>query len=153
VTVQYKVRVQFYAPSGFAPTCAGAPSDPPQTGYRYGIVYVAGQCYADTAEVFLTAGPITLNAFPYPGWVWAGWIINGNAPNPYLSSYNLTGPAQLIPSFLPGKRVHFETNPPGLRVLVDRTSIQTSLAYYDPGSMPRSNFDTSCAPDLNRLPP
>jgi uncharacterized protein (TIGR03437 family) len=51
--------------------------------------------------------------------------MNSGPTNPYLGSFNLTGPITLAPQFAPGKRVHFLTSPLGLNLLIDHTTVPT----------------------------
>jgi uncharacterized protein (TIGR03437 family) len=145
VTVQYLVDVVFNNGTATETTnCSGAAAPPTQNQLLFGIVYVASNCLASSAELFLPAGPITLNAYPYPGWVFYGWNINGYQPASALFSYNLTGPATITPLFSLAKLVNFLTNPPSLQVLVDRTPIQT------PAALPAST--NGCSPDFPLSP-
>ena len=146
VTAQYRVHVSFSnatpAPVG---SCEGAPNSPTTTGLVYGIIYLNGTCVADTTDIFLSAGLIKLNAFPYPGWVFYAWNINGYQTGNTLTTYNLTGPANIYPLFSIAKRVDFVTNPAALNVLVDGASIAT------PDTGPPST--NGCTPDYTLLPP
>src|SRR5258708_250334 len=54
----------------------GAPGPAPKD-LRPGVVFVDGLAYWNSAIVYLPAGPHTLNAFPYPGFVFDGWSMNG----------------------------------------------------------------------------
>jgi uncharacterized protein (TIGR03437 family) len=149
VTVFYRVRVLFNnsGTTGLNNDCSGAPSNPPQNnGLRMGIVYVDNGCIGDSTDYFMTAGVHTLNAFPYPGWVFDGFLIGNTTPS-YLRTFNVTTPMIIIPQFSIGKRVNFITNPLGLNVLVDGAIIQT------PSSNTAASDGTSCGPDYSRLPP
>jgi len=148
VTAQY--RVHLVVPNASANTninCAGAPTDAPSDPGREGIMYFNGACYGSSTtpdtDPFVTAGTYTLNAFPYPGWVFYSWQINNNPPS-YLSSVNISAPTNIIAMFSVAKRVNFVTNPPGLQIIVDGTTVNTSSTVTDPNS---------CAPDYARLPP
>jgi uncharacterized protein (TIGR03437 family) len=126
VNVQYRVHINFDNGNGIGNTaCLGAPGNPPKKGLFPGVVYFDNQCVGDIADFYVTAGVHALNAFPYPGFVFLGWVINGG-PNTYMITYNVTTPIQITPLWEPAKRVEFLTNPPGLSVLVDRTPIPTS---------------------------
>jgi uncharacterized protein (TIGR03437 family) len=152
VTVSYRIHFQFYN-SAPLENCGGAPNDPPQDGFRAGIIYADGTCLGDTTDIFMAAGQHVLNAFPYPGFVFTGWNIGGQQVTPYLTTFNVTASMQVIPLFMPGKRIHFVTNPPGLRVIVDRTLIQTP-PQYSTFQLPGTNYDgQNCTPAYTRLPP
>lgn len=125
VTVLYHVALRFSnSPVTMAP-CA-APGAPPTDQIRSGIVMVAGACYVSDADVYLAAGPVTLNAYPYPGWLFTGWNLNGTVTSSYLTTLTITGPATLRPTFTLGKRVQFVTSPFGMQLLIDRTPTPTS---------------------------
>jgi len=144
LSIQYQVVVSF--PAGSAASCSGAPGNPSTTGtgYQGGIAYFNGTCLATTTTLFLPAGTISLVEYPYPGWVFYGWVVNGYN-NGAIGTYTLKGPSTFTPQFSIAKRVNFMTNPPGYTVLVDRTISQTPL-------LPASNGAT-CNPSTNLLPP
>ncbi|MGH9667914.1 MAG: hypothetical protein ACRD9L_26130, partial [Bryobacteraceae bacterium] len=138
VAPAYRVLLRFYNAPGVVAACGSAPGSP-QSGAMPGLVYLNGNCYATNATLYLPTGPLTMNAFPYPGFVFAGWSINGSAPSSYLTSYQLSGAISIAAVFETAKRVMFTTSPPGLQVLIDRTPTPTSPT-------------TPCSPNLN-LPP
>lgn len=154
LTVEYKVRIQFYGtPQTEETLTCGAPGNNiPQDGYRYGVVYVDNVCIMTTKESWLREGKHIMNAFPLPGFVFTGWMVDGGQVDPsYLSSYNVTHSVTIIPLFMPAKRVRFSSNPPGLKIVVDRTTI-----ILPPGlpknQLPQTNIDSACTPDYTRLP-
>jgi uncharacterized protein (TIGR03437 family) len=130
LTVSYRISLNFYnsgdpTDTGIAPTC-GAPGTQPAGQIRPGIVIINSLCYWSSAGVFVPANSkVTLNAFPYPGFVFLGWAMNSGPLNPYLTSFTMNGPVTLAPQFSPGKRVHFLTSPLGLNVLIDHTTVPT----------------------------
>src|SRR5262249_43087096 len=77
--------------------------------------------------------------------------MNGSVDHSSLTTINVTTNQQIIPQFMPAKRVHFTTNPVGLRVIVDRTVIQTPSGSPQ-NKLPGTNIDSSCTPDWSRLP-
>ena len=107
----------------------------------------------DSTTVYAPQGLVTLNAFPFPGYGFVGFEYGGNSPNPYLYRYNLVQPGSAIVAvFSPAKRVSFRTDPLGLQVLVDRSSINT------PPSLPTSqqqsiNISNNCTPNYTAIPP
>src|SRR5208282_4808986 len=113
-SLQENFLVQIQFPNSGATSCTGATGTPTGTGTLNGIVYFNGSCISTNTTLFLPAGPIPLLEFPYPGWVFYGWEINGNFVAASTSNYSLTGPATIAPMFSIAKRVHFMTNPPGL---------------------------------------
>lgn len=147
IQVQYQVNIIF--PDETPNTvpnvsCTGAPSDPSTS--RQGIMYLDGACFGDTANVFLSAGTHTLNAFPYPGWVFYGFLINTSQPSA-LTTYDIESPATIEPLFSIAKRVNFITNPLGLQILVDGSPVPTPPVFS------ASSDGSTCAPDFTRLPP
>ena len=146
VTINYRVHIDF-GTIGTNTACAGAPSSPaPGSAFLDGIIYFDGVCVGNTSDIYATVGNHVLNAFPYPGWVFYGYAINGLQPT-YLSTINLTTPITIIPQFSVAKRVNFLTNPLGLQVLVDGAITSTPAP-------PLGGVDgVTCAPDYSRLPP
>ncbi len=125
--VSYRVKIRFMdGPSSPVQNCSDAPGNAAQDVVHSGLVYVAGACYAASADTWAPAGPINLNAFPYPGFVFTGWNVNGQHIDAYLKSYSLTGPVTIAAEFEPAKRVQFTTSPPGLKLLIDRTPTPTA---------------------------
>jgi uncharacterized protein (TIGR03437 family) len=153
VTTAYRVTIKFYSdlPNTLSGGCA-APGNPAQDVTHYGIVVVNGVCFNGTADVFLPAGSVNLNAFPYPGYVFAGWFTPGSPANSYLGTVNITYAMTIAANFQPAKRVVFRANPPGLSIYVDHTLIPLSPA--PPTSvLPASSYDPYCDPNYTRLPP
>jgi len=136
--VSYRIQLNFYAsPDGALPVTCGAPGGIPVGIFRPGVVFLGNQCFWASANVFVPAGqPLSLNAFPYPGFVFIGWALNSSAPNAYLTSLTVNSPMTIAPQFSPGKRVHFLTNPLGLNVLVDRTPSPTRTSTDVNGPCP-----------------
>ena len=158
--VEYKVLIQFYGNPAAEPeqpmvlNCAG-PGDAPQDALRSGIVYVTGAqqaCVSVTTEMWLRTGIRPVNAFPYPGFIFTGWIVNGVPRDAAaLSTYNVDGPATIIPNFQPAKRVRFASDPPGLQMLVDTSIVQ--LPRNPPLDQWQSiNKDPNCPIDIARIP-
>jgi uncharacterized protein (TIGR03437 family) len=150
VSVLYRVHINFNNGNGITNSnCAGAPGDAPPAGLFPGLVYFDNQCVGDIADFWVTTGSHALNAFPYPGFVFLGWAINGG-PNTYLVSLNVQAPIQVTPLWEPAKRVHFLTNPPGLSVLVDHSPVPTS-AY--PHTSAFLGSTQTCVAGYAALPP
>ncbi len=154
LTFNYRMFLRFSTSPTALPTCGGAPGDPPQDAPRAGLVYVNGSCYGSNADLFFPAGPLTLNAFPYPGWVFVGWSVNGSSPAPSLTQFQHAGSDTVNAIFELGKRVKFVTEPFGLQVLVDRTPTPTSAAGSIDITLPYNAAAIAiCTPDFSRLPP
>src|SRR5581483_6740793 len=120
LTVSYRILLNFFSSSDpTLPATCGAPGAIPSGQFRPGIIFINSQCYWSSAPVFVPAnGKVTLNAFPYPGFVFVGWSTNNGATNPYLTTLTVNGPMSIAPQFTPGKRVHFITSPVGLNVSI-----------------------------------
>lgn len=133
VQVQYRIILDFLnSPTSTTTSTCGAPGTPALNTLAVGVVYIAAQCYASSAIIYLPGNQkLLLNAFPFPGFVFLGWSNIGT--DAYLTSLTLLGPMTLAPRFSPAKRVRFETQPLGLQVLVDRTSTPT-VSSTDPNS-------------------
>ena len=130
VTINYRINlVMFNSSSPFAnATCgtSGAPGNLPPPDYRVGVVFIAGTCYWGTSQIFVPAGNLTLNAFPFPGYVFTGYNVDGNSQSSFVGSYNLQSAVTLAVQFAPAKRVRFFTSPVlALHILVDRADVAT----------------------------
>ena len=128
ISASFRTQIRFSSAPDAAVTCGG-PGDPLRDGLRVGIVYVDGSCFGTNVDVFLVKGLHTLSAFPYPGFIFTGWSINGGGADPYARTYDLTGPATIYAAFQPAKRVQFLTSPAGLQVLVDRSPTPTTNTF------------------------
>jgi uncharacterized protein (TIGR03437 family) len=152
VVVEYKVRIQLFGSAPGDSDCLNSPGSSSGDSLRAGVVYIDGICIGDSRDMFLTAGPHRLNAFPFPGFVFTGWSWNGQQRDAYLTEIDVQGSVQIIPQFMPAKRVRFSSNPGGLKIIVDGTVIQ-----LPPGpprdQLPQGNLDAFCLPDYTRLPP
>lgn len=146
VTVFYLITLNYFTSanstdSPFPPTC-GAPGAIPPGQTRPGVIYVGSQCYWSSASFFVAANTQEiLNAYPYPGFAFTGWSINGATAKPFLTSVVANTPLNISPIFVSAKRVSFLTAPPGLQVLVDHTPVPT-----------RTIADVPNCPDNETLP-
>ena len=140
-SVTYRVNVIFFGATllpgdgGAAAVNCAAPGNIPPTEFRAGVVIVGGVCFWNSTVMWLPLGPAVINAFPYPGWVFEGWIVNGVGPSAYLSAFNVNGPLTLVARFSMAKRMRFLTEPPGLQLLVDRTTTPTPAVQPCPSSL------------------
>jgi len=130
VTVSYRVNVLYYSSgnpnaSSTPPTC-GAPGALPAGVSRPGVVYVDSQCFWSSVVLFEPANStLTLNAYPYPGYVFTGWALNSQSPSPFLAQVTVNEPFNITPYFEPGTLVSFLTSPLGLNLLIDHTPVPT----------------------------
>lgn len=128
VSISYRFTLSYYGNANQPQTSAscGAPGVLPVGQHSPGVVYVGGQCSTSSFTTFLNAGTIeTLNAYPFPGYAFTGWTINGSNPTPFLTTVTVNNPMTVAPIFVPAKRVSFLTAPLGLQVLVDHTPVPT----------------------------
>jgi uncharacterized protein (TIGR03437 family) len=154
VTPNYRIQVRFTNTSSVVTNCSTAPGDPSLTGDASGLVYLGSTCLSGNADIWMPPGQLILNAFPYPGFVFAGWAVNGNAPSAFLTQIDVKGPLALTPWFIQSKRVQFITDPPGLKVLINRATVSTSASPIldKPNNLP-ADASPYCDPDYLRLPP
>ena len=127
LTAKYRLALRFLdLPSGVAQIdCTAAPGNAPQDVLRTGVVVIGGICYGSSADIW-AGGAITVNAFPFPGFVFRSWNYNGATTTSYATTINVDRPATLLAEFLPAKRVQFKTDPSGLKLLIDRTTTPTT---------------------------
>ena len=118
VTLQYAVTLNFYT----CPAGSGNCNSP-------GTVLVNNTPYTENTDVYLNAGSkVTLQAVPNPGYVFTGWLAGiGNSSQAFLNSFTLNAPVQVFPQFLPAGAMTLASNPPGLKVLADRTLVFTPV--------------------------
>jgi uncharacterized protein (TIGR03437 family) len=128
ITVAYRVNLNYFVGAGSTtgpPTC-GAPGAIPAGQFRHGIVYIGSACYWSSVILFEPAGTLlTLNAYPYPGFVFTGWALGSAAPTPFLTQVTVNEPISISPLFEPGKLVSFLTSPLGMNLLIDHTPVPT----------------------------
>lgn len=130
VSVSYRVTLTYYTQpnpttSATPPTC-GAPGAIPAGAFSPGVVYIGSTCYWSSVVTFVNAGSsVSLNAYPYPGFAFVGWSINGARPTTFLTTVSVNNPTTIAPQFEPAELVSFLTSPPGLQVIVDHTTVNT----------------------------
>ncbi len=131
VYAEHRVFVVFYGEVSETPTwedsppVCGTPGDIPPAEFRPGVVWVNGQCYWNSVRIWLPHGSYILNAFPYPGFVFKGWVIDASLAGSYLRSVDVRGPMSVRATFAPARRVKFLTQPRGLQVMVDGAPVGT----------------------------
>lgn len=149
VTPAHRVTLRFSSfPSD--PTCStSAPI--PQDALRTGFILIGTTCFGADSEMFMPAGPLQLQAIPFPGSVFLGWSLNGSTSTAAVRTHMLTGPLTIAASFTQSKRVQFLTEPMGLNVLVDRSPTPTSDRFV-PADDRIGATNPTCQSNLN-LPP
>ncbi|HYL36175.1 MAG TPA: hypothetical protein VEV17_09715 [Bryobacteraceae bacterium] len=128
LTVAYRVTVNFYAGNPNDPTLASCATPGVNlTGTLHpGMVFIGNACLWATGNVFVQANStVPLNAFPFPGFAFTGWSLNGQQVSPFLASVTVKGPMTIAPGFVAAKRVHFLTSPLGFNLLIDHTQVPT----------------------------
>ena len=129
VSIAYLVSLNFYnaaTPNGIGPPTCAAPGAIPPGQSRPGVVYIGLTCYWSSAAAYVPAGSVeNLNAYPYPGFAFVGWAINGATPTSFLTTVTVDKALSISPIFVQAKRVSFLTSPLGLQVLVDHTPVPT----------------------------
>jgi len=139
--VTYRVRVGLAeragGPSAECVTKANKPSQQLAIGDSTGIVFVGPNCFDYSGSAYLPAGKYLMNAIPLGGFVFDGWSINGY-PALAINTLNLTGPVSVTARFVKAKTVRFYTNPPELRVRIDRNEVPTvdPIQEVDPFPVP-----------------
>ncbi len=100
-----------------------------------GQLYVNQTCYQSSFSSYHPLGDvINLGAVPNPGFVFTGWLVNGNPPgDAFLRTYTVRGPAVIAPQFAPAKRVLFYTDPEELQVSIDQSPFNTVTRLEDTG--------------------
>jgi hypothetical protein len=130
LTVSYRITLNYFTANNpndpSSPPICGAPGAIPAGQFRPGVVFIGSTCYWSSVVVFQPAGSLlTLNAYPYPGFVFTGWAIGSAAPSPFLTQITLNQPTNISPLFEPGKLVSFLTTPLGMNLLIDHTPVPT----------------------------
>jgi uncharacterized protein (TIGR03437 family) len=163
IIVQHQVVLNFFEgfgnpPSSSPPVC-GAPGPALPNEFRTGVVTIDGQCYWNSGLIWMAEGRHALNAFPYPGFVFIGWKADSQGSSAYLREFNflVQGPLTIAPRFSPAKRVRFRTDPPGLKVMVDRAEVPTTdvepcVPNNYQGSLPPATIEPLCIGEFDFEP-
>jgi uncharacterized protein (TIGR03437 family) len=156
VSTEYRVLVrgfnEFPGVDGTSPTVSpatcGSPGNSVPVEFRPGVFLVNGVCYWGSVQLWLPEGEVRLNAYPFPGFVFVGWATDTGSASAFLNSVRIVQPTVLYPRFSPAKRVSFRTDPPGLKVRVDRAEIPT----YESGICVRGGELPPSIPPLGLAP-
>jgi len=151
LSVGYRVQLNLFNTGNpndpLSPPTCGSPGFNPSSQTYPGVVFIGSTCYWATVSSYIAANStVNLNAIPFPGFVFTGWLFNSGPFNAYLTSITVNGPVTLSPVFVPGKRVHFLTNPLGMNVQVDHSTVPTRTSA-DVTSCPSNEF-LSVAPQI-----
>jgi uncharacterized protein (TIGR03437 family) len=118
----YQVQVSYFNCPGYSD-----PMNPCPANLSPGTVIVGGVTLTQSASIY-TAGMVSLQATPNPGWTFAGWYSGtGTDGQAFLGSVNVTGPMSIYPHFVLGKAMTIQSSPPGLTVLADRSPVLTPV--------------------------
>jgi len=128
-SVEYAISVSqfdgsFGGPTGECQAKANRPFTTPGIGESIGVVFFGSLCFDYSGVAWSTPGVFEVNALPMAGYAFDGWSYSGT-PLPSLAKVTVSGPANLLVRFVPAKRVRFYTDPPTLKVRIDRAEIST----------------------------
>lgn len=131
-TREFRLQFIFYSAPGVASGVGCGDSGAGALQFP-GKVYINGTCFQSSHSSYYTVGQaLNLAAVPNPGFVFTGWLVNGNPPGDvFLRTYTVRGPAVIAPQFAPAKRVLFYTDPEELQVSIDRTPFNTGTRLDD----------------------
>ncbi len=132
VEVQHRLRLNFWQNQGAPVAPEEAICDAATTGA--GVIFINETCYSENTALWVSEGLVDIEAHPYPGFAFVGWILNSGAPNSFLQQIYVNTAMTLYAVFRPGKRVKFLTDPLGFEVLVDRARVKTPIADPCPSS-------------------
>jgi len=107
---QYKFSIQYFYCSDAA-SCAASP----------GIIVMNGASISSNTSSWQPPGAgISLQAYPNPGWVFAGWRAG---PNQSIAGFQdmvtLNAPMTVYPIFVPAKTINLSTNPVNMKLYAD----------------------------------
>ena len=92
-----------------------------------GVVTVSGASYNSSTDVFVAANStVVLQAFPNPGYVFAGWQAGANQTIVgFQNTVTVNYPMYVYPLFQVARKVNLSTTPVQLQVLADRALVPT----------------------------
>lgn len=143
MTLQYAISLDIV-------DCSAASSACPSPG----TVFVNNTPYTVTTDIYVNAGSVvTLQAVPNPGYVFNGWYGGTGSSQAFLTSFTLNGPTVVAPQFLRAVVVTLTTNPPGLQILADRTTVTTPVTLNWAKTYLTNHTDSDSIEPWNRYSP
>ena len=139
------------------PASCESPGDAPQNEFRIGVVVINGLCFWNNATFWVSGPDLRLSAYPFPGFVFIAWAVEGRSLDAFLRTTVIDGPSLVQVRFSPAKRVKFRTDPPGLRIRVDRAEIRTTeIEPCEPNNYqpirPPVNIPLACIGEFDFVP-
>jgi uncharacterized protein (TIGR03437 family) len=93
------------------------------------ITVNASPTTVDSDQYFAIGSTVILQAFPNPGWVFAGWTPGPNQLIQGLQdTVTMAAPVTATALFLAAQPVNLATSPPGLQVVADHTTMSTPVS-------------------------
>jgi uncharacterized protein (TIGR03437 family) len=134
ITGQATLEIALYVYfTGFTDPALPCSSTSVSNDPREGVMLLNSSCYSAPALFWTTPGPVSLAAAPFPGFIFAHWLINGNVVSGQtLSAYPIVIPTNIAPVFIKAKRVRFRSIPPGLGLSIDHQLVKPSLLSNGP---------------------
>jgi uncharacterized protein (TIGR03437 family) len=116
--VEYALDLRFFRCADDMGSCASV-----------GTVYARGTPYTEDARVWVRAGEVlVLHASPNAGFVFAGWSgPYGSNVQGSMNTFTMTGPTTCTAHFQVARKIQIFTSPPGLQLLIDRTTLGTPV--------------------------
>lgn len=112
---------------------------PKPVGAGAGVVIFNNQCLGSSTSFWLAPGEYPVQAIPYDGFVFTGWLVDSGVASSSFTNIKIIGPSTVSPRFEPAKKVRVYTNPYGLQARIDNTVVPTInpnafvLTYPIPG--------------------
>jgi uncharacterized protein (TIGR03437 family) len=101
------------------------PSDDLGTGKGF-VMTSANECLHRSVWRWLPENStLWFTAYAYPGYVFKGWDPHTGGPASSGTTFLLTGSVTINAKFGTGRRVYFQTSPQGLKVVVNRATVNT----------------------------
>jgi uncharacterized protein (TIGR03437 family) len=139
------------------PSSCESPGDAPANEFRIGVVVINGVCLWNNATFWVTGSDLRLSAYPFPGYVFIAWAVEGRSLDAYLRTATIDGPSIVQARFQPAKRVKFRSDPPGLKIRVDREEVRTTeVEPCEPNNFqpirPPVNIPLACIGEFDFIP-